>query len=162
MNKQEIYVLIKNKNIWHEITEHGEVYTMEELANIELPYPEYDAKNIFVRDEKKINYYLITVKSEKRVDLKEFRRTYETKNLSFAKEEDLMNILGLKPGSVSPLGLLNDKENKVHFYLDKEFTEKDALIGVHPNENTATLWLKTSDLINIIEENGNQVNIIEI
>ena len=76
MNKQEIYELIKNKNIWHEITEHGEVYTMEELANIELPYPEYDAKNIFVRDEKKINYYLITVKSEKRVDLKEFRRTY--------------------------------------------------------------------------------------
>ena len=45
MNKQEIYELIKNKNIWHEITEHGEVYTMEELANIELPYPEYDAKN---------------------------------------------------------------------------------------------------------------------
>ena len=72
---------------------------------------------------------------KERVDLKEFRRTYGTKNLSFAKEEDLMNILGLIPGSVSPLGLLNDKENKVHFYLDKEFTEKDALIGVHPNEN---------------------------
>ena len=55
-----------------------------------------------------------------------------------------------------------DKDNKVHFYLDKEFTEKDALIGVHPNDNTATVWLKTKDLIEIIEENGNQVNIIEI
>ncbi len=162
MNKQEIYELMKNKNIWHEITEHEAVYNMEELASIELPYPEYDAKNIFVRDEKKINYYLITVKSEKRVDLKEFRRTYGTKNLSFAKEEDLMNILGLIPGSVSPLGLLNDKENKVKFYLDQEFTEKDALIGVHPNENTATLWLKTNDLIELIKEKGNEVNIIEI
>lgn len=162
MNKQEIYKLIKNKGYWYEINEHGEVFTMEDLAKIELSYPEYDAKNIFVRDEKKINYYLITVKSEKRVDLKEFRRTYGTKNLSFAKEEDLMNLLGLIPGSVSPLGLLNDKDNKVHFYLDKEFTENRAIIGVHPNDNTATLWLKSEDLINLIEENGNQVNIIEI
>ncbi|MBQ8535347.1 MAG: prolyl-tRNA synthetase associated domain-containing protein [Bacilli bacterium] len=162
MNKQEIYELLKGKNIWHEITEHEEVYNMEDLSALELPYPEYDAKNIFVRDEKKINYYLITVKSEKRVDLKEFRRTYGTKNLSFAKEEDLMNLLGLKPGSVSPLGLLNDKEGKVQFYLDKEFTEKDALIGVHPNENTATLWLKTEDLIKLIEDNNHHVNVIEI
>lgn len=162
MNKKEIYELIEKKNIWHEITEHGEVYNMEDLAQIELPYPEYDAKNIFVRDEKKINYYLITVKSDKRVDLKEFRRTYGTKNLSFAKEEDLMNLLGLIPGAVSPLGLLNDKENKVEFYLDKEFLEKDALIGVHPNDNTSTVWLKTQDMINLIEENGNKVNVIEI
>ena len=55
MNKQDIYELIKNKGYWHEINEHGEVFTMEDLAKIELPYPEYDAKNIFVRDEKKQN-----------------------------------------------------------------------------------------------------------
>lgn len=74
MNKQEIYDFIKDKNIWHEITEHKAVFNMAELAEIEVLYPEYDAKNLFVRDDKKRNYYLITVKGDKRVDLKEFRK----------------------------------------------------------------------------------------
>ena len=58
MNKQEIYDFIKNKNIWYEITEHQAIFSMEELTKIKLPYPEYDAKNLFVRDDKKKNYYL--------------------------------------------------------------------------------------------------------
>lgn len=69
MNKQEVYTFIKNKGIWYEITEHNAVCTMEELKSVDLPYPEADAKNIFVRDDKKQNYYLISVKSDKRVDL---------------------------------------------------------------------------------------------
>ena len=73
-----------------------------------------------------------------------------------------MNILGLIPGSVSPLGLLNDKELKVTFYLDNEFLNDKAIIGVHPNDNTATVWLKVEDLLNIIEEHGNSVNVVEI
>ena len=61
MNKQEIYQYLKEKNIWHEITEHEAVYNMEELSKIEIPYPGQDAKNLFVRDDTKRNYYLITV-----------------------------------------------------------------------------------------------------
>ena len=76
MNKDEIYEYLRNKNIWFEITEHKAVYNMEELSEVNLPYPEADAKNLFVRDDKKRNYYLITVKGDKRVDLKAFRRKY--------------------------------------------------------------------------------------
>ena len=68
MNKQEIYDYLKQENIWHEITEHEAVYNMAELADVEIPYPEYDAKNLFVRDDKKRNYYLITVKGNARSD----------------------------------------------------------------------------------------------
>ena len=75
MNKQEIYKFLNDKNIWHEITEHKDVFNMAELSEINIPYPEADAKNIFVRDDKKRNYYLITVKGDKMVDLKEFRKT---------------------------------------------------------------------------------------
>lgn len=53
MNKQEIYDFLKSKNIWHEITEHKAVFNMEELNDIDLPYPEADGKNLFVRDDKK-------------------------------------------------------------------------------------------------------------
>ena len=162
MNKNEIYDFIKSKNIWYEITEHKAVFNMDELSNIELPYPKYDAKNLFVRDDKKRNYYLISVKGNKRVDLKEFRNNNGTRPFSFASENDLLSIMKLTAGSVTPLGLLNDDNLKVTFYLDEDFFNGEQLIGVHPNDNTATLWLKVTDLIDIIKEHGNVVNIVKL
>ena len=110
MNKQEVYAFLKEKNLDFEITEHPAVYSMEELAQVALPYPEADAKNLFVRDDKKRNYYLITVKGDKRVDLKKFQKKHGTRRLSFASADDLMAIMGLIPGAVTPLGVLNDEE----------------------------------------------------
>ncbi len=162
MNKQDIYNLIKERNIWYEITEHDAIFTMEKLGQVDMPYPECIAKNLFVRDDKKKNYYLITVRGDKRVDLKKFKESYNTRHLSFASEEDLMDLLNLIKGSVTPLGLLNDKDLKVKFFIDKDFFLDNQIIGVHPNENTATVWLKVNDLINIIKEHGNVVNNIEI
>ena len=162
MNKQEVYDFIKSKNIWHEITEHEAVFNMDELSKIEVPYNDCDAKNLFVRDDKKENYYLITVKGNKRVDLKELRKRYDVRPLSFASAEDLIKYLNLIPGSVSPLGLLNDKERKVKFYLDDSFFKDNKIIGIHPNDNTATVWLKVDDLINIIKEHGSKIEIINI
>ena len=162
MIKEEIYKYLNDRKINYEITNHQAVYNMDELDNVDLPYKEFDAKNLFVRDDKKNNYYLITVKGDKRVDLKEFRKNNNTRALSFASENDLMDIMNLIPGSVTPLGMLNDKEMKVKLFLDKEFIESSGKIGVHPNDNTATVWLKIEDLINIIKEHGNEVEIVEI
>lgn len=157
MNKQQIYDYLQENSIWHEITEHKAVYNMAELAEVPCPYPEADAKNLFVRDDKKQNYYLITVKGEKRVNLKAFRKAQGTRNLSFASAEDLMERLGLIPGAVTPLGVLNDETRSVKVFLDQDFLQEPRLVGVHPNENTATVWLKTEDLIRIIREHGNEV-----
>lgn len=96
---------------------------------------------------------MITVKGDKRVDLKEFRKQQGLRALSFASAEDLLAIMQLTPGSVSPLRLLNDAEHRVHFYLDAEFTGNK--IGVHPNDNTATVWMQTDDLMEIIQTHGN-------
>ena len=82
MNKQEIYALISARNIWHEVTEHKAVFNMAEVAEIHLPYPEADAKNLFIRDDKKRNYYLITVKGNKRVDPKAFRQQNDTRGVA--------------------------------------------------------------------------------
>ena len=162
MNKQEIYDFLKNKDIWYEITEHKAVFKMDELNGIYLPYKEYNAKNLFVRDDKKRNYYLITVKGNKRGDLKDFRNKNGTRPLSFASANDLMNITNLIAGSVTPFGLLNDNDLKVTFCLDKDFFNDKGIIGVHPNDNTATVWLKAEDLTKIIQEHGNMVNIVEL
>ena len=84
MTKQEVYDFLNAKQIWHEITEHAAVYNMQELEQVELPYPDRDAKNLFVRDDKRRNYYLISVRGDKRVNLKDFRRKQGTKPLTFA------------------------------------------------------------------------------
>ena len=162
MDKQEVYEYLKEKNIWYEVTEHEAVYNMKELSKIEIPYPEADGKNLFVRDDKKRNYYLITVKGDKRVDLKEFKNKNNTRSLSFASENDLKDIMNLIPGAVTPLGILNDNSLKVQVYIDREFLNESRIIGVHPNDNTATVWLKVDDLINIIKEHGNHVFIVEL
>lgn len=160
MNKQETYQYLKDHNIPFEITEHRAVYNMAELESIDLPYPEGDAKNLFVRDDKKKNYYLITVKGDKRVNLKDFRKAHGLRPLSFASPEDLKKYMDLTPGAVTPLGLLNVEEAPITLYLDSEF--KDSIIGIHPNENTATVWLQGDDLVALLRENGCEVEIVEI
>ncbi|MGG5318086.1 prolyl-tRNA synthetase associated domain-containing protein [Enterococcus sp. AZ072] len=162
MNKEEIFKFLNEGNFWYEITEHKAVYNMEELSEVDLPYPEADAKNLFVRDDKKRNYYLISVQGDKRVDLKEFKAKHETRRLSFASETDLMTVMGLIPGAVSPFGILNDTECIVQFFIDEDFLKDPGLIGIHPNDNTATVWVKTEDLIAIIKQHGNQVHVTEI
>lgn len=162
MNKTEIYDYLDSLNIWYEATEHDAVFNMTEVSAIDLPYPEADAKNLFVRDEKKRNYYLITVKGDKKVNLKEFRHVNNTRPLSFASERDLMSIMGLIPGAVTPLGILNDEEHRVHFFLDKAFLDSPGLIGVHPNENTATVWLRTEDAMKLVIEHGNEIHLVDM
>lgn len=162
MNKNEILDYLGKKDIWFEVTEHQAVYNMEELSEVALPYPEADAKNLFVRDDKKRNFYLITVKGDKRVDLKEFKKENNTRRLSFSSENDLMDVMGLIPGAVSPLGILNDSEHKVHFFIDADFFDEPGLIGIHPNDNTATVWLKTEDLVTIVKEHENQVTVVQL
>ena len=160
MDKAQTCQYLTDHGVAYEMTEHAAVYNMEELDALALPYPEDDAKNLFVRDDKKRHYYLITVRGDKRVDLKAFRKKHGLRNLSFASADDLMAIMGLTPGSVSPLGILNDEERRVQVYLDTACAGKR--IGVHPNDNTATVWIQTEDLIRVLKEHGNPVILTEI
>ena len=92
--KQAVYRLLDEAGLPHEKIEHPAVFNMADLNQLHLPHPEADAKNLFVRDDKKRNYYLITVHGEKRVDLKAFRQTHHTRPLSFAAPEELQEKLG--------------------------------------------------------------------
>lgn len=113
-----------------------------------------------MRDDKKREYYLITVRGDKRVDLKAFRRAHGLRPLSFATAEELAEILHLTPGSVTPFGLLNDDARRVHFYLDAAFCGNK--IGVHPNDNTATVWLAANDLFALLQAQGCDVSTTEL
>ena len=161
MNKKaDIYEYLNVNNIWYERINHEAVYNMDELSKIDIPYFDVIAKNLFIRDDKKKNYYLITLKGNKKINLKEFRKSQNTRALNFASEEELQEIMSLTAGSVSPFGLLNDDNLLVHFYIDKDYD--DSVIGIHPNDNTETIILKVKDLIEIIATHGNEVKVFEI
>lgn len=142
-----------------ELHEHPAVYNMVEARALERPHPLAQAKNLFVRDDKKARYFLMSVRDEKRVDLKAFRAAHGTRRLSLAEPEALATLLGLFPGAVSPFGLLNDRAHVVEFFVDRDFLDEENLIGLHPNDNTATVYLKTSDLIAFLEASGVRVTL---
>lgn len=156
MDKIEIYHYLKRQNIAYEITEHKAVFNMEEADAVDLPYPEWGAKNLFVRDDKKRNYYLNNDEREQASRFESsFRRQRGLRALSFASAEELFDIMKLIPGAVTPLGILNDAEHRVQVFMDVEFVGNK--IGVHPNDNTATVWIQADDLMKIIQKHGNTV-----
>ncbi|GEO68296.1 prolyl-tRNA synthetase associated domain-containing protein [Levilactobacillus acidifarinae] len=161
MDKTAIYALLDQQHLWHEITEHSAVSSMAEVTAVELPYPEAEAKNLLVCDDHHHTYYLLTVKGDLRVDLKAFRQQFHTRRLTFASAQDLKTRLGVIPGAVTPLGLLNDDSRRINFFIDQAFLNEPGLIGVHPNDNTATVCLKTTDLLALIRQHGNPVTAVD-
>jgi len=152
--------LLRREGIAYELTEHPAVFTIEEMLALHLPHSEAVAKNLFLRDDKKRQYYLVCARQEKRIDLKELQKKIASRRLSFASEEDLQHLLRLTKGSVTPLGILNDTKRLVSVVLDEAF--RGSLIGVHPNRNTATVWLQTEDLVRLLEQHGNPVRFVAL
>ena len=160
LSKEQTCEALRAMGIEYERVDHPAVCNMAEMAKIDLPHPEAEAKNLFLRDDRREHFFLLTVRGDRRVDLKEFRRARQTRPLRFASEEELSSLLGLIPGAVTPLGVLNDEERRVKVYLDRAFA--GGLVGVHPNDNTATLWLRAEDLIRVVRDHGNEIEYIDL
>lgn len=160
-SKEEVYKYLDSLNIKYKKIEHKAVFTMEEMSKLNLEDESEVVKNLFIRDDKKQNYYLILVKGDKRVNLKELRNTLGLRPLTFASEEDLEKYLGLKKGSVTILGILNDREHKVKVLIDEDIKGFKE-IGAHPNENTASIWLKLEDIEHILKLNNVSYSFINL
>lgn len=161
MTKKETLNKLKELNIEYDITKHGPVYTIEEMNALNMENSDFIIKNLFIRDEKKQNYYLVLVEKDKKMNLKELRKTIASKPLTFANEEDLYKYLKLTKGAVSPLGILNDKDHFVKVLIDKSLLDYKVL-GVHPCDNTATVWINPQILIKMIENNQNEIIYFDI
>lgn len=159
--RQETLRLLDNQQIAYVLVEHPAVYTIEEMEQLELANLDQVVKNIFVRDDKKKRFFLVSVVKDKRVNLKELRTKLDSRPLSFASETSLHELLKLDKGAVTPLGILNDKACKVEVVLDSELQTFDK-VGIHPNDNTATVWLSPSGLEQLVLNHGNKFTYVEI
>lgn len=143
-----IYEILDKLEIIYEEIEHPAVYTVEEANQIERMIEGIGCKNLFLTD-KKGHYYLYVLKDNKKADLKELALKLNVLRLTFGSEADLNNLLGLTKGSVTPLGVINDSDNKVILVFDSELVSEKLLC--HPNVNTKTMSIDWNDLIKLIE-----------
>ena len=160
MKKEDIYKFLDGKKIEYKAVDHEPAFTVEDVISYKLTNPEWGAKNLFLRDDKKRNYYLIVAPEEKQISIKEFQETAGTRRLSFASEDDLRAKLDLYRGAVTPFGILNNEEKDVKVFIDSFF--KNEHMWIHPCENDASVYVKTNDVISIIKEHGNQVELIDL
>ena len=159
--KAETLQLLDRKGIGYELYEHAAVFTVAEAIAANIPHSEFGAKNLFLRDDKHRAYYLVVLPDQKSVPLREIQERLGSRRLSFASDQDLAAMLGLIPGSVTPLGALNDVEHRVEVAVDRELVDAGR-VAVHPCENTATVLLATNDLIELLRRHGSKVRVVTL
>lgn len=143
-----IYDVLDKLSISYEEITHDAVKTVKEAKEIENMIDGVPVKNLFLTDNEN-SYYLVMLEAHKRADLKKITRLVNKKHLSFASVNDLKDILKLDPGSVTPLGIINDRDNKVKIVIDKDLAGMKIL--VHPNVNIKTISINFDDLIMFIK-----------
>ena len=117
--RSEIISLLNAACIAFEVTEHQPIYTVEEGEALKLPHPEAIARTLFLCDDKHQNFWLVTLPKDKKLDLKALRAQLGSRRLTFASAEELDAMLNLPPGSVTPLGALNDAEGACRLLLTR-------------------------------------------
>ena len=158
--KKELYTLLDSRGIPYEAVEHPAVYTMEEMEALVLPGQDRVLKNLFLRDDKRRNYYLVSMAGHKTADLKTLRHSLSSRPLSFASPLELGRLLHLESGHVTPLAALNDESRTVTVVLDRDLAGR--AVGVHPMENTATVFLALEAVQRLLEDHGTPVILCEI
>ena len=158
--KNDLLELLRGKGLNFQIHNHKPLYTVDDSESHRGDLDGAHTKNLFLKNKKDM-FFLFSCDENANIDLKRFSKSIDAKNLSFANESYLEKYLGIKPGSVSPYALINDKQSIVNFYLDEKLFKSD-LINFHPLINTTTITTKTVDFINFILENNKKINIFSL
>lgn len=140
------YDLLDSLQIPYLRIDHEALPTIEACRDVDTRLNTHVCKNLFLCNTQKTAFYLLMMPGEKKFQTKLVSRQLGVARLSFAPEEYMEQLLDLSPGSVSVLGLMNDKDSQVHLLIDEDLL-KEEYIGCHPCINTSSLRISTRDLI---------------
>jgi Ala-tRNA(Pro) deacylase len=160
-SRVDLFAFLDRLGIAHRTVEHPPLFTVEESQALRGSIPGGHVKNLFVKD-KKSRVFLITCREDARLDLKRVHEAIGASGrLSFCSGEQLEAMWGVKPGSVTPLGAINDPQHQVTMVLEKALMALD-LINLHPLENTATTAISAVDLMKFLAATGHQPLIVDL
>jgi len=139
---------------------HPPVYTVEESKALRGDLAGGHIKNLFLKD-KKGALWLVVALEDRAIDLKVLRHAIGAAQLSFGKPELLFDVLGIEPGAVTPLSLINDREGRVVPVIDSALMEYDA-VNCHPLTNAATTAIAPEDLLRFIRACGHEPRVMDL
>jgi Ala-tRNA(Pro) deacylase len=157
----ELYKLFERLAIQFEYHEHPPLATIEDARIHWKNYNSGRCKNIFFRNHKGDKHYLVILEHLRQLNIKDLEKRLKQGKLTFASDQRLKKYLGVKPGSVSPFGIINDTEKHVHLFIDEKLKEYERL-AFHPNVNTATLVISESDFLKFLNYSGNTFEFIRL
>ena len=140
------YDLLDRLGVPYERVDHAPAMTMEVCQEIDRVLNAVICKNLFLCNRQETAFYLLLMPGDKKFKTKELSSQINTARLSFANEAHMEELLDITPGSVSVMGLMNDKDNKVQLLIDEDLLEHPYL-GCHPCINTSSLCIKTDDIL---------------
>lgn len=141
-----VYDLLDKLMITYERVDHEPANTMEACKEIDkILAPAVICKNLFLCNSQKTKFYLLMIREDKKFKTKDISKQINSSRLSFAPEEKMLEYLDITPGSVSVLGLMNDKEKQVQLLVDEDVLRSEYF-GCHPCVNTSSMRVKTEDI----------------
>ena len=158
---KDIFRFLADHDIPYERVDHPPVFTCEEAERLVPPLPGAHTKNLFLRDRKGRRHFLMVVDESKQVDLKQLTRLLQVSKLGMASPERLQRYLGVTPGAVTLLGLINDAERAVEVVIDEKVWAAEAL-QCHPLVNTATVAIARSDIERFLQLSGHGYQVVEV
>mgnify|MGYP006238987371 CR=1 FL=1 len=159
ITKDKLLNLLKNKKIPFILHKHLALNTVSESEKLRGNIKGMHTKNLFLKN-KKNQYFLFSCGEKQKINLKKLSKSLSLENISFANENKLYELLGVKPGSVTPFGLINDTNKVVKFFLDNKIL-KSTIINFHPLENTSTLSLSVKNFVDFCFINNIIFNVID-
>ena len=157
-----VYDLLDRLEIPFLRLDHEPLFTIEACHEADALLGTAMCKNLFLCNQNKSAYYLLLMPGDKKFQTKVFSKLIGSSRLSFASAEAMEELLGLSPGSVSVLGLMNDRRGQVSLYIDADLL-RDPYMGCHPCVNTSSLRISTRDLLEIILPNlGHSYGVVEL
>ena len=160
ITEKDLYAKLQELGITdYTIKEHPPLFSVEDVIANDCMMPGLNFKNLLIKDKKAETYYLVILEDSRKMENKYFKEFTGWGKIRFAHPEELYEKMGLKPGSVSPSGLLNNDEHDIIIVVDHAIAgaEEDELINFHPNRNTATLTVKKEQFVKYLESLGNKI-----
>ncbi len=159
--RRKVLDRLQEMGISYIIHEHPPLPTIEEAMKYWKDFDSTHCKNLFFRNHKGNRHYLVVFDCERELAIHDLEHRLHQGKLSFASEQRMDRYLGLRPGSVSPFGLINDTENHVHLFLDRTLRDYPSL-SFHPNDNTATVVISQQMFGRYLEAVGNTYEYISL
>ena len=152
--REKVFTRLNELGIGYDIYEHPPLDTIEIALKYWKDIDSVHCKNLFFRNHKGNRHYLVIIKDTTPFSIKSLEQKLKQGKLTFGSEKRLMKYLGVKPGSVSLFGLINDTDHHVYVFLDQQLKNAEK-ISFHPNDNTASLVINFTDLLKLLEHLGN-------